>query len=240
VRTALRALPGNWNLPKGGAAKVTRQPEPEAKPTQVYKPAQEKTVSATRVKESDSELNSADPAKAAFYGPSACIATFKSPAGSCIVQTRCVNADITDFNIGVTCLDKSGDYIRYLYGRNSFEPEETFDTRVECELCLGVSEDPDMRQLKGVVPKQLVEDVNALKIEVRSLKEQVNEIMIAKGKEGSAVGESAGGETEKENPNGRGAEDTGNSKNNKKDSKDSKDAGTAPGPTSSQQLLQQI
>merc|ERR1712060_47783 len=93
----------------------------------------------------------------------------------------CTNADISDFNTGVTCLDKSGGYVRYLFGRGAFQSEETFDTRIECELCLGVSED-EPRQIKGVVPKQLVEDVNALKVEVAMLREEVETIRSGSGR----------------------------------------------------------
>merc|ERR1719310_245019 len=113
------------------------------------------------------------PSEAAFYGPKACVAAFRSPAGTCIVQTRCAKADLSTFDIGITCLDKSGDYTRYLFGKGAFENEETFDTRIECEVCLGVGAESGQQQVHGVLPKQLVEDVNLLKDEVLALKLEV-------------------------------------------------------------------
>merc|ERR1719181_371212 len=118
-------------------------------------------------------LKEMTPQEAAFYGPKACISTFRSPAGTCIVQTRCGTSDISAYDVGITCLDKSGDYTRYLFGKGNFEKEETFDTRIECEVCLGVGAESGEQQIHGVLPKQLVEDVNTLKDEVLALKLEV-------------------------------------------------------------------
>jgi hypothetical protein len=126
-------------------------------------------------------LKEMKPQEAAFYGPKACISTFRSPAGTCIVQTRCQNADISIYDVGITCLDKSGDYTRYLFGKGNFEKEETFDTRIECEVCLGVGAETGEQQIHGVLPKQLVEDVNTLKDEVLALKLEVRALQNGAG-----------------------------------------------------------
>jgi len=140
-------------------------------------------------------LKEMTPQEAAFYGPKACISAFKSPAGTCIVQTRCGNTDISMFDVGITCLDKSGDYTRYLFGKGNFEKEETFDTRIECEVCLGVGSESGDQQIHGVLPKQLVEDVNTLKDEVLALKLEVRALQNgapnSKAPEESARGELA-------------------------------------------------
>lgn len=126
-------------------------------------------------------LKEMKPMEAAFYGPKACISTFRSPAGTCIVQTRCQNADLSIYDVGITCLDKSGDYTRYLFGKGNFEKEETFDTRIECEVCLGVGAESGEQQIHGVLPKQLVEDVNTLKDEVLALKLEVRALQNGAG-----------------------------------------------------------
>jgi hypothetical protein len=78
------------------------------------------------------------PQKASFYGPNACISTFRAPLGTCIVQTKCKNADISNFDVGITCVDKRGAYTQHLFGIGKFALNETFDTAIECERCLGV------------------------------------------------------------------------------------------------------
>jgi hypothetical protein len=125
------------------------------------------------------------PQEAAFYGPGACISTFRSPAGTCIIQTRCQKTDVSIYDVGITCLDKSGDYTRYLFGKGNFEKEETFDTRIECEVCLGVGAESGEQQIHGALPKQLVEDVNTLKDEVLALKLEVRALQTGAGKTGS-------------------------------------------------------
>jgi len=114
------------------------------------------------------------PAEANYYGPSACVAAFLSPRGTCIIQTRCVKKDLDDFNMGITCVEKSGSSSRYLFGTGVFQAEETFDTRLECDICLGVGDGTtDLQKVHGVVPKQLIEDVNTLKAEMRLLQEEM-------------------------------------------------------------------
>jgi len=120
---------------------------------------------------SDEEMQ---PSQAAYFGPSACISTYRASEGTCVVQTKCKDVDISNFAVGVTCLDKVGDYTRYIFGKGGFDPEESFDTRLECEACLGVGEDPVLQQLQGALPKMLVEDVNSLKGIVKNLVEEVN------------------------------------------------------------------
>merc|ERR1719379_3155721 len=127
------------------------------------------------------QMKELNPMEAAFYGPQACVAAFRSPAGTCVVQTRCGKADLSTFDIGITCLDKSGDYTRYLFGKGNFEKEETFDTRIECEVCLGVGAESGEQQIHGVLPKQLVEDVNTLKDEVLALKLEVRALQNGAG-----------------------------------------------------------
>mmetsp|Transcript_49494 Transcript_49494/g.105816 ORF Transcript_49494/g.105816 Transcript_49494/m.105816 type:complete len:496 (+) Transcript_49494:205-1692(+) len=109
----------------------------------------------------------------AFYGPSACIATYLSDRGTCMIETRCSGiAGLPEFTVGLTCLDQTGDYTRYLFGKDSFQPEEVFDSTLRCQACLGVGDEP-VQQLRTLVPKLLVEDVGMLKEEVRTLRQEV-------------------------------------------------------------------
>jgi hypothetical protein len=113
------------------------------------------------------------PKEAAVFGPDYCISTFRAPAGTCLIRTRCADSDLSKFNVGLTCLDKSGGYTRYLFGKDTFKKEETFDTLVSCEQCLGVGAESSMSAMHGLIPRKLVEDVGALKVDVQTLNEKI-------------------------------------------------------------------
>jgi len=120
-----------------------------------------------------SKANGSD--RTAFFGPSACISTYLSPAGTCMIQTRCRGVDLSSFAVGVTCLDKTGDYTRYLFGKNGFDDEELFDTTLKCQACIGVGlGDQPSYQLTGLVPKTIVEDLGTLKTEISDLRKEVS------------------------------------------------------------------
>jgi len=119
------------------------------------------------------ELAQFKPKEAAVFGPDFCMSTFLAPAGTCLIRTRCGGVDLSKFNIGVTCLDQSGGYTRYLFGKGSFKPEETFDTLVTCEKCLGVGPESSQFAMHGLMPRKLVEDVNTLKTDLQTLNEKV-------------------------------------------------------------------
>jgi hypothetical protein len=119
------------------------------------------------------ELAAFVPKEAAVFGPDYCISTFRAPAGTCLIRTRCADSDLSSFNVGLTCLDKSGGYTRYLFGKDTFSKEETFDTLVSCEKCLGVGAESSMSAMHGLIPRKLVEDVGALKVDVQTLNEKI-------------------------------------------------------------------
>jgi len=122
---------------------------------------------------SASELEQFKPKEAASFGPDFCISTFRAPAGTCLIRTRCAESDLSTFNVGVTCLDKSGGYTRYLFGKDTFKPEETFDTLISCDKCLGVAPESSVFALHGLMPRKLVDDVSTLKSDVATLHEKV-------------------------------------------------------------------
>lgn len=116
------------------------------------------------------------PKAAAFYGPGGCIAAYRSGEGTCIVQTRCTSQSqaglMKEYNYGLTCVDNTGDSTRHLFGKNSFDPEETFDTNIECQLCLGF----DGSSSSNATDSSLAADVASLQSTVKELEKSVEEI----------------------------------------------------------------
>jgi len=112
------------------------------------------------------------PSDAAFYGPGGCVATYRSGAGTCVMQTRCTGKDTTEYNFGLTCVDAEGSTTRHLFGVNSFDPEETFDTLVECKLCLGLDGDDAAKNVTA-----LTKDVQDLQGEMKEIQADVATIM---------------------------------------------------------------
>jgi len=112
------------------------------------------------------------PSDAAFYGPGGCVATYRSGAGTCVMQTRCTGKDTSEYNFGLTCVDSEGSTTRHLFGVNSFDPEETFDTLVECKLCLGLDGDDAAKNVTA-----LTKDVAALQGEMKEIQADVATIM---------------------------------------------------------------
>lgn len=110
------------------------------------------------------------PEDAAFFGPAGCVGTYRSPAGTCVVQTRCKPASIKDYNFGLTCVDAEGASVRHLFGVSSFDPVETFDTLIGCNLCLGLSGDSLMDK------EALTNQVAHLKSDMHEMKEAVEGI----------------------------------------------------------------
>jgi len=112
------------------------------------------------------------PSNAAFFGPGGCVATFRSPKGSCIMQTRCAKQNTEEYEYGLTCVDEEGKTARHLFGANSFNAEETFDTLINCKLCLGVDG-------SGASPDkvELAADVHKLQAEMEEVKDNIKLIM---------------------------------------------------------------
>ena len=77
-------------------------------------------------------------AKASIVGPGACGRMFKSVRGTCVLETRCNDHDLSKTRLGFTCVDLEGRSVRHVFEENAFLQEETFDTNVPCSLCLGL------------------------------------------------------------------------------------------------------
>lgn len=102
------------------------------------------------------------------YGPEDCVKLWKGTNGHCMMQTDCSKSNMTGYNYGLVCLDRNSVPTRHLFGENSFLPEETFDTLIACETCLGLEDLPDGVSLKGEVAA-LADDVKQIAIEVKNM-----------------------------------------------------------------------
>merc|ERR1719327_2519965 len=103
------------------------------------------------------------PSYAAFYGPGGCVTTYKGPAGTCIMETSCEGESMANYTYGLMC-DKGGERVRHVFMGDAFDPVESFDTLIECDLCLGL----DTAGSVGIG-----QEVGELKDEVKVLTEKV-------------------------------------------------------------------
>jgi len=141
----------------------------EAKEEESKEEAKEEEAEESAEVKAAKEMVPVAPATASFYGPASCIATFPGPAGSCIMQTACKDVEgLSGYQYGLTCVDDKGESVRHMFGADSFDPVETFDTRIECSLCLGLG--------SAVPAGDVTETVAALKEEVAELKKDMSEV----------------------------------------------------------------
>merc|ERR1719217_1688807 len=115
------------------------------------------------------------PATASFYGPGGCVAVYKDgKAGSCWMQTRCQGQNISDYDFGMNCADADGQITKHMFGKNSFDPEETFNTLVTCEQCLALDQEPakSMSDL-AITVLSLEKQLDAIKSDVKGIKDSL-------------------------------------------------------------------
>jgi len=87
----------------------------------------------------------------ARYGPDQCVSTWKSSEGHCIVATECDANKLSRYELGIVCVDKKGYPEKHTFGNSSFKTEETFDTLLECDECLGLEAIPSAVVVAGDV-----------------------------------------------------------------------------------------
>jgi len=102
------------------------------------------------------------------YGPKGCVSTYKSPDGHCMMKTKCIEQDLQGYNFGLVCVDRVGTPVRHLFGQDSFDPEETFNTLIACDQCLGLEDLPDNVAING--------QVLALSQELKGLEEMMKDV----------------------------------------------------------------
>jgi len=71
----------------------------------------------------------------AAWGPGNCVTAWKNGKGTCVMQTRCIDQDISGYVFSLLCVEKSGAVTKHIFGKNSFDPEETFDSLIPCHEC---------------------------------------------------------------------------------------------------------
>merc|ERR1719161_3408878 len=79
------------------------------------------------------------------------------------MATDCWESDIKNYEFGLVCVDKVGSPVKHLFGKNSFDAVETFDTLIKCDQCLGLENVPDQTALAGEV-SVMSKDVASLKL----------------------------------------------------------------------------
>lgn len=125
------------------------------------------------------------------YGPQNCIETWLKPdsasgnananvtdgeAGVCYVRTKCSTIDTTVFQeypIGVIASDKDGVPVRHLFGANSFDKSEEFNTLIRATACYGMDQTAEAITLENEI-KALSRVVYGVKKDVAMLKGDVN------------------------------------------------------------------
>lgn len=83
----------------------------------------------------------AQSSKLAKFGPGNCIATWRNEDGHCNVETHCKDHDISKYAVKFICIDDGGEKVRHVFAAGSFDPEEQFDTLIECKKCLAEKEE---------------------------------------------------------------------------------------------------
>merc|ERR1719482_863024 len=137
------------------------------KEKETEKETEKKEEAVEDLKETAADMVAVPPSYAAFYGPGGCVTTYKGPSGSCIMETSCEGEDMSGFTYGLMCVDGKGERVRHVFMGDAFEPVETFDTLITCDLCLG---------LDAAGSVGLGQEVGALKDEVKALSEKVEKL----------------------------------------------------------------
>jgi len=98
-----------------------------------------------------------------------------------VMKTDCAPKDIEGYAFGLVCVDKVGAPVRHLFGKDSFDPVETFDTLITCNQCLGLEDIPDDVAMNGQV-LGLMQEVHSLEGMMVNLTQEVkllNEKIVA-------------------------------------------------------------
>lgn len=107
------------------------------------------------------------PANAVRYGPSKCVAVYRDSQGHCVMQTQCETVKTSDYDFGLICVN-DGVPTRHLFGKNSFDSKETFNTLIKCDKCIGLDGMSTTVRLRGIVTS-LTKEVEGLKTEMLNL-----------------------------------------------------------------------
>eukprot|EP00747_Dinoflagellata_sp_TGD_P166674 gnl/TRDRNA2_/TRDRNA2_189828_c0_seq1.p1 gnl/TRDRNA2_/TRDRNA2_189828_c0~~gnl/TRDRNA2_/TRDRNA2_189828_c0_seq1.p1 ORF type:complete len:607 (-),score=229.89 gnl/TRDRNA2_/TRDRNA2_189828_c0_seq1:200-2020(-) len=129
----------------------------------LQKDKEEERIKNSKKKQVYKMMKNTHPSK---YGPDNCVETFKATDGHCIVKTDCKQEAIADYNFGLVCVDRTGVPVRHIFGKDSFDPKETFNTLIECDQCLGLETVPTKIAENGqlmVLSKNITEMADEMK-----------------------------------------------------------------------------
>jgi hypothetical protein len=91
-----------------------------------------------------------------------------------MMKTQCQGIDTSKYTFGLVCATNDGAVVRHLFGVDSFDPVETFNTLLTCDKCLGLDDEPGPLALSrhaAVESKtELAEKVATLGQEVKDLR----------------------------------------------------------------------
>lgn len=160
------------------AAKETTEAPKETKPTtKTEAPELSPAASpAPSPKEAEAEKEEGKEEKEAVkFGPQDCVKTYRSKTGTCVVETNCKGDAIEHYEFGFLCKEKDGESTRHLFGKNSFDPKETFDTLIACEACLGL-EDVEETAASNAKLGKLEEDVKGIEENLKKIGSRVEQL----------------------------------------------------------------
>lgn len=109
------------------------------------------------------------------YGPNNCVSVRRSKEGHCVMKTNCTAADISGYIFGLVCVDAAGTPVRHLFGKDSFDPKETFDTLISCDQCLGQDNVPREVAVSGQVVA-LTKEIEDMKRTMLNLTQEVSDL----------------------------------------------------------------
>lgn len=117
-------------------------------------------------------------------GPDNCVSIFrKKDSSTCVIHTDCEKEHMDSYEFGLDCVDKNNMQVRHLFGRDSFLPNEWFDTLITCNLCLANSySDTDTVQMDARLDK-LEKSVTKLKDTMTTLEDKVDKVAKAEAPE---------------------------------------------------------
>lgn len=118
------------------------------------------------------------PNASSSFGPGKCIKTYVSQHNTCVIKTECkgLQGRLKDYTYGITCVDKDGKSKRHLFGQNSFNPEETFDTLIKCKLCLGLDTSKFERAILRAAVTELRDKLDSFKKDIANVTVDVEKL----------------------------------------------------------------
>merc|ERR1711985_165152 len=114
-------------------------------------------------------------AKIAKFGPDNCVSTWRDQTTAhCIVKTDCTGQNTTDYTFGLVC-DGSAGPVRHLFGKDSFEAVETFDTLIPCTDCLALDAVPEDVEVAQEI-SDLGDSIKGMKTDMTELEADVTKL----------------------------------------------------------------